>query len=620
MKKVIQKKQCTMNIYKTCIKFCGAILLSFAISSCEDVLDEIPSDKVDIGKILNKPASVEEFKNRAYDNLDASFTGKTSGQLIEAYSDDAFRAGVGITYSWHLGLLTPQSNMLHKNLWKSYWEGIRKCNLALEYLPQSTVSKDELSDFQINQWMDEVRVIRAWYHFELIRNFGPMPFIDFVIEPSFNGWNDLTRPTYDEISKRIIKECDDVIENNTLPFKYSSATLYGRINKAVPYALKARVALYNASVLNNPQNDLAKWQEAANAAKACRDALIASGEFGLLAIEDYANLFNEGISTWNSEVVFRSSKNGTAEINGNNSLSLEGLGSSKFSGNCGAVPTQELVDCFELKDGTLPVASYNADHTLVVLNSGYTESPGDDIYNNRDARLAHAIVYNGATYGKYKGIPASDPDLVVYTFNTYDQTIGDNSTVATGFNSLPTSTQETDKRRSCTGYYGRKYRNPYYWGASTGSTNAHKIYFRLAEVYLNLAEAECEQGNLSAAIEALDVIRLRAGQPALASVPGFLNTKEFILERIRNERRVELCFEGHRFYDQRRWKILKETNTVISGMKISSSDTTQTGTFSYERVKIDVPRASNVDKYLVLPIPSNEAIKLRGLGQPDAWQ
>ncbi len=137
---------------------------------------------------------------------------------------------------------------------------------------------------------------------------------------------------------------------------------------------------------------------------------------------------------------------------------------------------------------------------------------------------------------------------------------------------------------------------------------------------MNLAEAQCEQGNLSEALSALNVVRQRAGQPNLQNVPGFSNTKEFILNRIRNERRVELCFEGHRFYDQRRWRILDETNGVVTGMKVISSDATDTGTFSYERVKIDVARNATTDKYLILPLPTEEARRLPGIGQPDVWK
>jgi hypothetical protein len=274
------------------------------------------------------------------------------------------------------------------------------------------------------------------------------------------------------------------------------------------------------------------------------------------------------------------------------------------------VPTQELVDCFELLDGSLPVANYNADHASPTFNAGYTENEGDDPYANRDARLAYSILFNGGLYGKYKGMGAAEPELTIYTYDGRE---------GTGFNSSPLSQEEADQRRSSTGYYGKKFRSAGFWGAQTGGPNAHRIFFRLAEIYLNLAEAQCEANNLDAAITALNVIRERAGQPRIEDVPGYEKTTDFLRERIRNERRVELCFEGHRFFDQRRWEVLDQTNGVVTGMKIISSDNTDTGLFSYQRVQIDVPRNATADKYLMLPLPTEEARRLEGIGQPSVW-
>lgn len=594
------------NIFQSII---GIILLLFTFSSCEDVLDVTPSSKVSIDRLLNKQAQLQNFRNNCYINLNKSFTDFSSGQLLETFSDDAFRAGTGSTFDWHNNQLSPESTFFGSKVWNECWEGIRKCNLALLYLPQSTVPKETVSDEELALWMAEVKVLRAWYHFELIQNFGPIPFIEEPFEPDFAGWSELTRPSYDEIASRIASECDEVIAENLLPLRWQTSSDFDRVNLAVAYALKARVLLYNASILNNPNGDTEKWQRAASAAQQCIDRV--GAEYSLVGINDYDKLFSEANTVSNSEIFLRSSANGTATMNNNNGVDLKNLGSAEQSANCGAVPTQELVDCFELKDGTLPVVAYsNADHTNVSFADGYNEDAGAEIYANRDARFAHAIVYNGATYGKYKGQPAADPELVIFT---YDGKTG------TGFNSNANSQEEADKRRSTTGYYGAKFRSASYWGSSTGGTNAHRIFFRMAEIYLNLAEAQCEAGNLDAAKSALNVVRERAGQPAIENVPGFENTKDFVLNRIRNERRVELCFEGHRFYDQRRWKILNATNGVISGMKITSTSAGDDGPFTYERIKIETVRNATSDKYLVLPIAQEEARRLPGIGQPPAW-
>ncbi len=588
------------------------IFLLFTLASCEDILDVVPSDRINVERLLTKQTNVQEFRNNCYDQVDGTMISQSGSQLIEVYTDDAFRAGTGLYYDWHNGLLTPSYSIFASSIWTANWQGLRKCNNALLYLPQSKVPKEQISDQLLASWIDEVKLIRAWYHFNLIKNFGPLPFIDKPFSADFVGWQNLKRPTYDEVANRIAKECDEVIANGNLPLRWSNSTDYYRVTKAVAYALKADVLLYNASLLNNPENNQAKWQKAATAAQECITAL--TPEYSLLPIADYDKLFTEAVSVSNKEIILRANDNVAATMNNNNGVDLKSYGSTTQNNNCGAVPTQELVDCFELLDGTLPVAGYkDPNHTSATFNTGYNENPGATIYTNRDKRLKSAIVFNGTTYGKYKGQSATSPELVIYTY------VGK---AGSGFNSNTISQLEADKRLSCTGYYNRKFNTASYWGSTAGGTNSHKIFFRLAEVYLNLAEANCELNKLDEAITALNAVRTRAGQPAISAVPGFAKTKDFLMKRIRNERRVELCFEGHRYFDQRRWKILSETNGVISGMKITSAGTTNKdlGPFSYERVKIETVRSATADKYLVLPIPQEEARKLTGNGQPDAWK
>lgn len=587
----------------------GICLLLFSVNSCTDALDETPAEMVDINRVLSREAILTSFRANSYNHLNQTFANFTSNQLMDAYTDDAFRAGTTVTYNWHNGLLTPANNMFASTMWDQYWQGIRKCNLALEYLPQSRVSDLMISQQRINEWVDEVTLLRAWYHFELVRNFGPLPFFDVAYGPEFTGWADLVRPTYEQISSRIVEEIDLVISRGNLPLRWPSTVDYGNASMAFAYSLKSRVLLYNASLLNNPARDQAKWQSAATASQAAINAL--TGEYSLLPMAEYARLFNESHLVLNREVILRSAVNNSAAMNNANGVDLRGLGSATQSANAGAVPSQELVDAFELLNGSLPVVSYNnADHTSVTFSAGYNEDPGSNPYAGRDARFYHAIVFNGSTYGRYKGMPPAQPDLTIFTYD---------GKPFTGYHENFTSDEEADRRRSTSGYYGRKYRSAGYWGATEGGVNAHKVYFRMAELYLNLAEAQCELGNLPDAMTALNVVRNRAGQPNIQDVPGFVATQEFLMHRIRNERRVEFCFEEHRFYDQRRWNILAETNQTISGMRIISSDGTDDGVFSYVRQQIDVGRTAFTEKYLRLPIPLEEARRLPGLGQPAGY-
>jgi hypothetical protein len=160
-----------------------------------------------------------------------------------------------------------------------------------------------------------------------------------------------------------------------------------------------------------------------------------------------------------------------------------------------------------------------------------------------------------------------------------------------------------------------------YWGpiSSGGGEEVHWVFFRLAEFYLDKAEALCELNDLDGAKQALNVIRERALQPDIENVPGFVNSQEFLRDRIRNERRVEFCMEGWRFHDQRRWKILNQYK-LVTGMRITTSDGSGApATLSYQRVKIRDMQCYT-DKYLVMPIPIDDAKKMTGLTQPVAWQ
>ena len=126
----------------------------------------------------------------------------------------------------------------------------------------------------------------------------------------------------------------------------------------------------------------------------------------------------------------------------------------------------------------------------------------------------------------------------------------------------------------------------------------------------------CELGDLDGALAALNVIRERALQPKLQDVEGFQKNYDFIMGRIRNERRVEFCMEGWRFHDQRRWKILDKTNNFVTGMRITKDEDNK---FHYQRKKIR-DYQSNTDKYLVMPIPLEDAKKMASMTQPAAWQ
>ena len=578
----------------------------FVMYSCEDVLEKTPDGQITLDKVLSNYDRSRGLLSAAYGEIylardQICFVHNT----IDALTDNTFWAGTWNAYAWHNGALSLSDQVVNwlwaspsEQLWPDFWRGIRLANNALKYLPQSTAITEEERDI----WMAEARVLRCWYYMNLLEFYGPMPWIDQPLEPTFSGWNDLTRPTYDEIATKISDELMDVVKSRILPNRQTPSEAR-HVDNGVALAIRARVLMNNASLLNNPTRERSKWERAADAAQ---DVLNMS-EYSLVPMSDYKKLFVGSFSTPVSEIIWRSWAD-NSHINVTNGVDGGTYPHAQINHiwSCGECPTQELVDCFEMTNGSLPVTYNDATHTKVTVTPGaaalgYSEAPGGDPYANRDARFYVDIVYNMANYG----VPynCKEPFIV----ETY---VGGRN----GFNEITSQ----NAMNTCTGYNNAKDTQVKYFGPgnSSGNEPTHWVFFRLAEFYLDKAEALCELGDLDGALAMLNVIRERALQPKLEKVAEFEKTYDFIMGRIRNERRVEFCMEGWRFHDQRRWKILDKTNRLITGMKITKGDDDK---FYYERKKIR-DYQSYTNKYLVMPIPLDDAKKMAKMIQPEAWR
>lgn len=578
----------------------------FNFWGCESVLEKTPDGQITLDKVLSNYGRSKGLLDAAYSQIywardQISFVHNT----FDALTDNAFWAATYNAYAWHngdLSLSNPVINWLWSNpseqLWPDFWRGIRLCNNAIKYLPQSSA----ITEQERQTWVMEARVLRCWYYMNLLEFYGPMPWIEEPLDPNYSGWAELKRPTYDEIATKISDELTEVVKSGILPNRQPSNEAW-HVDNGVAYAIRARVLLNNASLLNNPGRDKNKWQRAADAAQ----DVISLSDYSLVPMDQYKTLFTSPFSTRIPEIIWRSRVN-NSHINNTNGVDVGAYpyASINHMWNCGESPTQELVDCFEMTNGALPVTYDDATRTKVTVTPeaaalGYSEDAGGDPYSHRDARFYVDIVYNMANYG----VPYNcTKPYIIETF------VGGKN----GFNDV--ISQETT--RSCTGYYSAKDKDVKYWGpsGSNGNVYAHWVFFRLAEFYLDRAEALCELGDLDGAIEMLNVIRERALQPKIEKVPGFTKNHDFLMSRIRNERRVEFCMEGWRFHDQRRWKILNETNRFVTGMRITKDDN---GKFNYQRKKIR-DYQSYSDKYLVMPIPLEDAKKMPGMTQPEAWR
>ncbi len=608
------------------------ILLSFF--SCESLLEDAlkreDDSRENLVGVLDDLNKVRGMFAAAYHAVPGDRQEIYFWFTYEVLTDNAFSSANNTSIlRWAGGQLSPENQCIWvvKNgaqrgrlgwddgsFWARYWGGIRTCNLFLENLDNITVSLDQLPQAERDLMRDEVLILRAYYHMWLIGLYGPVPFFDFVPRADWDGWKDLTRPTYNEIANRIADELQAVIDRGIVPMKrdpFSSVDMV-RIPMGFAYGLKSRVLLWNASPLNNPTGDVAKYEAAAAAARQFIDLNVHSLE----TFEDMKRMYIAPISEFvqEKEVILR------GRVRNNQLSNLAGMRldqavprTSNFAINrITETPTQEIVDCYELKNGALIIEEYDATHanpvfTPEALAAGYDDV--NDPYANRDDRFYRDILFNGNYFGEsYQMGP-----ITVWTYTGASGT-GNQPNAASGAND-----------RTFTGYYFGKDRDPIYYGLGTrqqgdGRVHQHSVFMRYAEIWLNYAEALCGAGRLGEACDALDMIRLRANQPGIRDVPNARpGDKDWLMKRIINERRVELVVDGyHWLFDVRRLDLIwRQSNNTISGMEITKN---ADGSFTHERYQIPAVWQCHNERYQVMPIPIDDAKKLSNLLQPPAWR
>ena len=470
------------------------------------------------------------------------------------------------------------------NLWSTFYRGIRKANQFL--LASDSVNLDQyrldpsastqavyntrLAD--VKRWKYEARFLRAYFYFELIKRYGGVPLINnaLAIDGDFSS---IKRNSLAECIQFITIECDSTAAN--LPVVYPVAEL-GRATKGAALALKSRVLLYAASDLfntpswaagyANPElisltgDRQARWKAAADAAKAVIDL---TGT-GYAIYTNYRNLFITNSFTF-SEVIF------SRRLGSSNDFEKANYPVGYDLGQSGTTPSQNLVDAYEMKDGTK--FDWN--------NPVHAAAP----YANRDPRLDLTVLLNDVTFkGRKVESWAGGKD-------------GSGIIKATK-----------------TGYYLKKHVNENL-NLLTNTTSVQSWnVFRLSEIYLNYAEALNEYSIGHADIKKyVDFIRTRTGV-AMPVLPAGLS-QVAMRDKIRNERRVEFAFEDHRSWDVRRWMIAPETlGAPLMGAEITKKTD---GTFTYKPVKVE-DRVFMPKMYLY-PIPQSEINTSKGLVQNPLW-
>lgn len=569
------------------ILFFVGFMLSLAYGCKNDPLDITPDGRMTLDDIFGQEIRTEAYLNTVYSAIPTyyasyHFLAFLAGITDEAHDSDVGNESSGMANQWLSGALTPSSDPTGGG-YSAFWTGIYHANVFLANIDDANVPTGNNRE----RFKAEARLLRAFYYLEMAKKYGPMPLVDKPFESDFD-YTSLTRPTFQEVTDFIVADCDAAIGGNALPMRITSAGERGRFTKGVAYAIKSQILLYNASPLWNPSNDAAKWEAAAEAGRNALSVLTAGEEYRLAAnYGDYfLNVADISEAPNDRETIYERPGSFAGNIN-----SIPSKTGMMKAGSC---PSQELVDSYDMQATGEPaiLGYHDEDHLEPIVNSGSGYDPSRP-FEGRDPRFYATVWYNGAQYNMGSGV-----------FHTIQTFAGGQDQV---LKSPPS------RRNTHTGYYLRKFINPTIPdNVGQNSTNWKK--FRLAELYLNFAEAENEaSGPNSDVYAAVNAIRNRANMPGL---PAGL-TQEEMRQRIRNERRVEFAFEEHRFWDVRRWKILDQTDRVVTGMEpiVAGGDT-----FNYERF---VVRTTNVwqNKYLMFPIPIQDAsiIPDFGVNQNPGW-
>ena len=562
---------------KTKYIFSGLLALTL-VSSCSEKMDYKEYNVYDKAYVEKMFVRVGGLMTNIYNDIDYDF-GNYSGAMASSATDESVYSHPGnAVEDFYNGAWGPTN--AKERVWNSAWDGISYCNLVLDEFSNCTFPeytedehyRQEMYLYHNYRW--EARWARAFFYFELVKRYGSVPLK--TKHMTANEANSLQQVSADSIFQFIDTECDTIEDSIIVNYGDLGDMAYykgqtGRANKLAAMALRARAALYWASPLFNPKGDKSRWLKAAQLSNA---VIAEARQEGMGLLPDYSKLFNkDSYKDGIKEIIFsRRVAASNAFEKYNYPIGMENAG----GGNC---PTQNLVDAYEMTNGK----------AINETGSGYDPQ---DPYKNRDARLAMTVAVNGEQWPNAAALETFEGGA-----NSSSVTYG-----------------------TPTGYYLKKYINQGTIIAKTGSNSfAHAwVIFRLAEFYLDYAEAALNYtgsgyvaptGLPLTAAQALNVVRTRAKQPDIAKGLSF----DAFKKKYENERFVELAFEGHRFFDLRRWKEAPEYLKTIRGMKITRQDD---GTMKYEEQTIDT-RTWN-DKWYLFPLPQKDVLNCN-YKQNDGW-
>lgn len=588
----------------------GTLLVFLA--SCKDYLEPYPNGDISSEEIWEYQNIVQGLVGQCYDYMDNN-DGRGYNNNNGAYLDCATDNAVRTSTTDNLRRLAVGAITTSQDPFRGYWDidyrAINSVNTFLKdrrgYNTRFIVNND-WNTLVKNRLQGEAFALRAWFQWDLLRRFGgkgldgQMLGYPIVLEPlSVTEATNLPRNTYDECVNQILADCDsaykylpiahrDFLVPNAGDRVYAGAKYWGRMDGITTRAIKSNVYLTWASPLFNPGNDKTRWEMAAKYAKEVIDFKLTVDNVNKgFKPADGVNWFNPNFPG----IVFASRYN-----NGNDAMErMFYPGGFQGTGSMGA--SQDLVDAFPMKNG----------YPITDPKSNYDPA---NPYKDRDPRFYSVIFHNDA-----KAIRSGKTE-VMYTFENWEG--GKDQALATSTNSR---TNYHIKKMVWMGLN---------WKDKSPNRQPHaKFYIRWAHMCLNFAEAanhvvgptDVAKFGLSAK-DAIKYLRTRKSYDGAAgfatdpyldevSAAGETTFDQFV----KNERRIETCFEGFRFYDLRRWGTpLAELNKPVRGAQIIKN---ADGTFTYNlNVEVEDRKFSSH----FLPIPYDEMLRMDKLVQNEGWE
>ncbi|MDI6033875.1 RagB/SusD family nutrient uptake outer membrane protein [Flavobacterium sp. LB2P84] len=524
------------------------ILTTFSLVSCND---DFLAEKEDFGgvneQVFQDPSLATAYVDYIYKSIlppdnAAAMTWDLAAGGADIFSRTSDELAGETAYNKTYASLNATTNSLPylgarmgTSVANNTWTRLKQINIFLNEVDKYT----GIDETKKNQLKGQLYFWRAWQYFDMVKLYGGVPLVLTAQNPILDAASDskIARSSTSECIEQIVADLD--MAKSLLPGKWVNGADWGRITSGAAAAFKGRVLLTWASPLFNPSDNTARWQRAYDANLAAKILLEANGS-GLFVAGGTANGKAWG-DMWFTEannpeavIVYGFNNSIADQIKRNNGWE-RACRSKEVTGAGSLSPTKQIVDAFPMADGTSIVGNPSYNPVL--------------FYKGRDPRFAKTFVHNGATWGY-----AEKTTFKQWTYSWYT-TAPANSTV------VPNKFTETLGANS-TAIYLSKSTSP---TASNANSFAYSgtdfMEMRFAEVVLNLAESAIGINKLAEGKDLIRTIRVRAGLVVGLSDYGLasVSSRDQHFAAVLNERKIELAYEGKRFYDLRRWKLFDAT-------------------------------------------------------------